>query len=180
MPVKLQLGGWGIVMLIRTVGAILALSMYAAPALASEFLAYDGKDAIHDGRGGERKTVDGVDFWMTGDPPHRYQVLGSIVDRRHQSGLIGLARMAALDHDIAKQTKAAGGDAVILEGEGTDVIGASSSTTTQVGGHVGGGSFGGWGNSFGVATTIRKHDSRWMVVRYLPDAPSAPTQAGSP
>jgi hypothetical protein len=65
--------------------------MYAAPALASEFLAYDGKDAIHDGRGGERKTVDGVDFWMTGDPPHRYQVLGSIVDRRHQSGLIGLA-----------------------------------------------------------------------------------------
>lgn len=158
----------------RCLAAAAAYGLYATAAFASDFLTYEGKDAIHEGRGGERKTVDGVDFWMSGDPPRRYQVLGSIVDRRHQSGLIGLARMSALNHDMAKIAKGAGGDAVILEGEGTDVIGVTSSGGANVSGYGYGGQLSGWGSAWSVASPIRKHDSRWMVIRYLPDSASPP------
>jgi hypothetical protein len=41
-------------------------------------------------------------------------VLGSLTDRRHATGLVGMVRMSLLDDDIAKAAKAAGGDAVIL------------------------------------------------------------------
>jgi hypothetical protein len=165
----------------RIVAAALAVCAYAAPALASDFLAYEGRDAIHEGRGGERKTVDGVDFWMTGEPPRRYQVLGSIVDRRHQSGLIGLARMSALDHDMAKIAKTAGGDAVILEGEGTDVIGAAGYTSSEFNGYGAGGGFHGNASTFSGSHLIRKHDSRWTVIKYLPDAsPAASPPPTSP
>jgi hypothetical protein len=134
-----------------------------------EFLAYEGRNAIHDGQGGEKKTADGVDFWMAGDPPRRFKVLGSLVDRRHQSGLIGMVRMSALDGDIAKAARAAGGDAVILEGEDSDVIGGSSYANTSVNGYAGGDGFHGNAFTVGGAHLIRKHDSRWMVVKYLPD-----------
>jgi hypothetical protein len=147
----------------KRIAAALALAFYTGPALASDFLTYEGRDAIHEGRGGERKSVDGIDFWMSGDPPRRYQVLGSIEDRRHQSGLIGLARMSALDHDMAKIAKANGGDAVILEGQDTDVIGAGAS----------------YGRGWAVAAPIRKHDSRWTVIRYLPDE-APPSAEASP
>ncbi len=159
----------------------LGLALYAVPALASDFLTYEGRDAIREGRGGERKSVDGIDFWMSGDPPRRYQVLGAIVDRRHQSGLIGLARMGALDHDMAKIAKANGGDAVILEGEGTDVIGEVSGASGSIHGNSFGGSFNAYGGASGYRSAIRKHDSRWTVIRYLaeaaPAAPPPPTPA---
>jgi hypothetical protein len=163
------------------VAALCAVSANGSAAHASpEFLTYEGRDAVQEGQGGERKTVDGIDFWMRGDPPRRFQILGSLTDRRHQSGLIGMARMASLDSDIAKAAKGAGGDAVILEAEDSDVIGGSSYANTVVNG---GGAAGGFhANAFTVGGShlIRKHDSRWLVVRYLPDAPaSAPGPPGA-
>jgi len=55
----------------------------ASPAISvagPDFLAYEGRNAIHEGQGGEKKTVDGIDFWSNRDPPHRFQVLGSLTD----------------------------------------------------------------------------------------------------
>lgn len=165
------------------------LGMVLGPCGASagtEFLAYEGRDAIHEGQGGERKTVNGVDFWMRGKPPKRFKVLGSITDRRHESGIFGAIRMSELDADIAKTAKAAGGDAVMLEGQDTDVIGTSSFASTDVSGstygsssgYPGGSSYSGGvqGNAFtvGSAHAIRKHDSRWIVVKYLADDDAAP------
>jgi hypothetical protein len=153
---------------------LIALAATAGPSIAGpEFLTYEGRNAVHEGQGGEKKTVDGVDFWMTGDPPHRFQVLGSLTDRRHQSGLIGAIRMSTLDPDIAKAAKAAGGDAVILESEDSDVIGGSAYANTNVSGYGGGGAFHGNAFTVGGSHLIRKHDSRWMVVKYLPDDPAA-------
>jgi hypothetical protein len=91
-----------------------------------------------------------------------------------------MARMSALDGDIAKAAKAAGGDAVILEGEDTDVIGGSSYATTSLNGYGTGGAFYGNATTFGGTHMIRKHDSRWAVVKYLPDAASTAGQTISP
>ena len=171
-----------------------ALALPGRSAAGPEFMAYEGRNAVHDGQGGEKKIVDGVDFWMRGDPPRRFKILGSLTDRRHESGLFGAIRMSELDDDVAKAAKAAGGDAVILDGEGTDVIGESSFSNTTVNGYGSGtayrygnstsygGSFSGQGSTFGMAHTIRKHNSRWIVVQYMPDdtAPPPSPVAASP
>jgi hypothetical protein len=168
------------------VAALCAVSANGSAAHAGpEFLTYEGRNAVQEGQGGERKTVDGIDFWMTGNPPRRFQILGSLNDRRHQSGLIGMARMSALDGDIAKATKAAGGDAVILQSEDTDVIGAANFASTNVSGYAGGNRFGGNAYTASGSHLIRKHDSRWLVIRYLPDdvavpAPGVTTSAAPP
>jgi hypothetical protein len=150
-------------------GALGSGSVQAAP----EFLRYEGRDAIHEGRGGERKTVEGVDFWMRGDPPHRFEVLGSISDRRHKTGIYGAIRMSGLDADVAKAAKAAGGDAVILDEARDEVTGISSSAVGSASGSYGGGSFEASGSRFGIRRAIQDHESRYIVVRYLPDEPKS-------
>jgi hypothetical protein len=153
----------------------------AAPAKAGpEFLQYEGRNAIHDGQGGERKTVEGIDFWMNGDPPRRYQVLGSLTDRRHETGLFGAIRMSTLDSDIAKAARAAGGDAVVLAGEDSEVVGVTGSTFGTVNGAYGSGFYSGSHSSFGVARAMKAHDSRYIVIKSLPDAtPSPPPVAAA-
>jgi hypothetical protein len=140
-----------------------------------EFLAYEGKNAIHEGQGGEKKTVDGIDFWSNGDPPHKFLVLGSLTDRRHKTGLTGMVRMSELDSDIAKSVKAVGGDAVILESEDDDVVGVTDFANTNVYGSGGNGSYRANGFTTGMTRPIKKHDSRYIVVKYLPDDPPATT-----
>src|SRR5665213_3594899 len=97
--------------------AIAAIYAPISSAAFPQFLAYEGRNAIHQGQGGEKKTVNGVDFWSNGDPPHKFKVLGSLTDRRHETGLVGMVRMSTLESDNAKAARAAGGDAVILESE---------------------------------------------------------------
>jgi hypothetical protein len=155
--------------------AAAALLLPAVATAAPEFLAYEGKNAIHEGQGGEKKTVDGVDFWMSGDPPHRFMVLGSLTDRRHKTGIYGMIRMSGLDDDIANAAKAAGGDAVILQGEDDDVVGIYSGRSVSVYGTGGPG----WGQasgfSSGISRPIEAHDSKYLVVKYLPDDPAVVT-----
>jgi hypothetical protein len=156
--------------------AIVLLAVAAAsPGWAgTQFLSYQGEDAIHQGRGGEMKVVDGVDFWMRGSPPHRFQVLGSIEDERHKTGLIGAIVMSSLEKDIASNARRAGGDAVILADAHDNLLGTVGSGFGSFSGS------GGWGyyNAFGSSTTITRpiesHASRFIVIKYLPDAPNAP------
>jgi hypothetical protein len=157
---------------------VAALSLVMAASCGSaiagpEFLTYEGRNSVHDGQGGERKTVDGVDFWMRGDPPRRYQVIGSLTDVRHSTGLYGLIRMSSLESDIAKAAKAAGGDAVILQGEGDEVIGTVGSSFGNANGSYGNGSYNGNSSTVGISHTMENHDSRYLVVKYLPDPPPA-------
>jgi hypothetical protein len=158
---------------------IVALTLPAVAIAGPEFLTYEGRDAVHEGQGGEKKTVDGVDFWMSGDPPHRYEVLGSLTDRRHESGLYGAIRMSSLDDDIAKAAKANGGDAVILQAEDNDVIGVASTGTASA--YATGGP--GWANANGFGSRfsrpIEAHDSRYLVIKYLTDPPP-PAPAPTP
>jgi hypothetical protein len=165
-----------------TLGAIIfvaaVVSVPTRSIAAPEFLAYEGKNAIHEGQGGDKKTVDGIEFWSEGDPPHKFRVIGSLTDRRHETGLIGMVRMSSLDSDIAKAAKAAGGDAVILQSEDDDVIGETGFANTNVNGYGNYGGFHGNASTTGFSRQVRKHDSRYIVVKYLPDdAPDAAAPA---
>lgn len=178
------------VALILATAVALPVAVHAGP----EFLPYEGRNAIHEGQGGERKTVDGVDFWFDGAPPHRFQVLGVITDRRRKNGLIGAIRMHSLDPDIAKLVKGAGGDAVILTEREDEVVGVSGFGNAYAWGN--GNSANAFGSSF--AAPVKELNSRYTVVKYLPDAapesdatlgvqvptppaqPAQPSSAGTP
>ncbi|MBV9993768.1 MAG: hypothetical protein JO127_01015 [Caulobacteraceae bacterium] len=144
----------------------------APPASAkTQFFAYDGPNAVREGGGGAKKVVDGVEFWIDGAPPHRFQILGSIQDARLRGGILGAISMSNLEHDIARRARAAGGDAVILSDAHDHVF-------AEVGSSVGGFSIGGggFGGSVGFGEPIARHTSLYTVVRYLPDAPQGPSE----
>lgn len=142
--------------------ALLSLSV---PALALDFKRFYGRDAVIEGRGGEMEQIEGVDYWTNGDPPRRYEIIGYIEDRRHASGLIGMARLKSLPKQVARMAKENGGDAVIMVSSENDVIGYASNASATVNGNTA------YGNSMSVP--VAKRESRFAVIRYLPD--TAPT-----
>ena len=157
-------------------GLVLVAAAAAGPIAhaGTEFLAYEGKDAIQEGRGGEKKVIDGIDFWMDGAPPHRFQILGSIRDERWESGIIGIIRMSNLGRDIAKRVKDLGGDGVILSDSHDNIKGYASSSF--------GNAYYGRGSAFGSSSSFTNaygsHSSSFVVVKYLPDTPDADTHPG--
>lgn len=157
-----------------TLAAALALPLMAAA--SPEFVVYEGKNTIHEGQGGNRRTVEGVDFWTNGAPPRRFQVIGNITDRRMRSGIYGAIRMSNLDSEIAKVAKANGGDALIEGDSDDDVIGVHSGTSAYA--YGGQGYAGGFAGSF--AAPVKARVSRFTVVRYLPDAEPAKESITAP
>jgi hypothetical protein len=153
--------------------ATLALCLLAAPALAApEFLRYYGKDALQEGRGGEMKQVEGVDFWENGTPPRHFEIIGFLKDRRHKTGVFGAMRMSGLEKAIAKAAKEAGGDGVILIGSDTEVTGYATTGQAQATGY--GNNVQAYGSS--MSSPVAKQNSRFAVIRYVP-APSPATAA---
>jgi hypothetical protein len=55
---------------------LVVLSLLGATVSAADFVSYEGKDAVREGQGGERKTVDGIDFWSNGAPPRKFKIIG--------------------------------------------------------------------------------------------------------
>jgi hypothetical protein len=129
------------------VGKICALIILAlcfpALALAQEFSAFEGKAKIYEGEGGTRKTVDGIDFWDNGAPPRKFQLIGFITDSRYESGWWGALAMDNLESDVAEVAKDAGGDAVIAVRSEAQSVGGDSS--------------------------VRKHHSKFAVIKYVTD-----------
>jgi hypothetical protein len=174
--------------------AFTLLIAFSCSAEAQDFLAYQGNNAVQRGQGGTMKTVDGVDIWMSGMPPKRFQVLGSLTDERHKTGLWGLISMSQLDHDITKAAKKAGGDAVILSNAQDRTISIFGSSFGNASGNCSGGmtatttgafttgtansSCNATGYGFSDVSPVQKHDSSYWVVKYLPDADPA-TAAGN-
>jgi hypothetical protein len=115
-------------------------------AFGQDFLPFEGNNAVREGEGGTKKTVDGVDFWADGAPPRQFKLLGYITDRRHKTGLVGMVRMSGLESDIAEVAKKNGGDAVIL-------VSSEAETVGTVGNSVG--SAQGSANTTGNSTTMK-------------------------
>lgn len=141
---------------ICTITAALALGL-SGPALGQakiDFATYEGPPRILQGEGGTKITKNGIDYWTTGTPPRRYQVIGFVQDRRDETWDGGHAIGSP---NIAGKVKRAGGDAVIIESQ--DEAGKS-------GGYGSANSFGGWFASGGSKTI-----TRMLVIKYLPEDP---------
>ncbi|MFM7029073.1 MAG: hypothetical protein ACKOXK_10420 [Chakrabartia sp.] len=119
-----------------------------------DFAAYEGPPKIVEGEGGTKITKNGIDYWTTGTPPRRYQVIGFVQDKRDESWDGG---QAIGSPNIAGKVKKAGGDAVIVESQ-------------EEAGKLGGG--GAANQFFGFfATGGSKTITRMLVVKYLPETP---------
>jgi hypothetical protein len=133
---------------------------------------YEGGDAIS-GKGGTRRTVDGMAIWDNGAPPRKFKVIGIITDQYPE-----------FDSEIRNSEKKAvamarerGGDALIL-------VAAQSRLTHTMTDIIGGPGFysGGWGYGrrfcgpgpvygFGVssAMTIPQYNRlvKYQVIQYV-------------
>jgi hypothetical protein len=136
--------------------AVFALAM-SAPALAGakiDFAAYEGPKQIVEGAGGTKITKNGIDYWTTGTPPRKYEVIGFVQDKRDEAWDGG---QAVGSPRIAKKVRQAGGHAVIVE------------TQVEAGSSGGGGTA---NQFFGMlAMGGSKTITRMLVVKYLPDTP---------
>ncbi len=64
------------------------------------------------GTGGSKVSRNGIDYWTTGTPPRRYQVIGTVTDSRNEMADGGHAIGSPT---IAKKVLNAGGNAVIVQ-----------------------------------------------------------------
>ena len=130
-----------------------------APTLAQakiDFAIYEGPTRVLEGEGGTKISKNGIDYWTTGTPPRRYQILGFVQDKRDEYWDGG---QAVGSPNIAKKVKAAGGDAVILQ---------TQEEAGQSGGLGSGNPFYAWGMSGGSKTV-----TRILVVKYRAIEPSS-------
>ena len=106
------------------------------------------------GQGGSKRTVDGIDIWDTGSPPQRFRILGYIFQRNLDNGSV-MSVLANLDtqHEIVKQAKLAGGNAIIFEAQNSKTLGYSGNVDY-------------YGNFSASPTTMT--NSRIAVIKYLP------------
>jgi len=124
------------------------------------------------GNGGEHSSALGVDVWSQGAPQRPFQILGTLTEDRGIGDYAGPTRNGFLKI-IARDAKAAGGDAVILDQAVWDVYGRGTELATRnmrqflsASGHPNGG--------FVAAR------SRFWVVKYLTVAPAAGAPTAPP
>ncbi len=150
-------------------GSVLLVS--AAPAHSQakiDFAVYEGAPVIKIGKGGTKISKNGIDYWTTGEPPRRYQVIGAVQDKRDETWDGGHAIGSP---SIAKKVKIAGGDAVIVLSENEAGHSGGFSSTT-------GFASGGFGWLFGLGMSGgSKTITRMIAIKYLPEAQSKDSQS---
>ena len=152
----------------KTILLALVLACTAPPVFAQEFnKLHVRQPLIIEGNGGTMEIVDGIELWSSGEPPHRFEVLGYIEDNRRVSGLINQMRLKGLPGKLAKIAKENGGDAVVLLDSSKETIGYYSQGNATANGNTA------WGSSTSVP--IEKRSSRYAVVKYLEDSPLDPS-----
>jgi hypothetical protein len=84
-----------------------AISLMGCDYTTASFRPYESRSpAIVEGQGGVRETVDGIDIWANGDPPRRYQVIGSIELRGYEG-------YGSPNEVLARKVREVGGNAAI-------------------------------------------------------------------
>ena len=138
----------------RSVAIVLLFLSVGSAIAAPHFKRYYAKDPFFEGTGGEMELVEGVEVWTNGTPPRRFELLGYLEDKRHETGLVGKIRMAGLLKAVAKAARANGGDAVILVGQSGEIVASSGIATVT-------------GSAAVISSApIRKHRSRFAVIRF--------------
>jgi len=134
----------------KAFAATLAIAFAVPVAAEQTFAAYEGPAAIQTGTGGTKITKNGIDYWTSGTPPRRYQVLGILTDARKDRPTDGNVLGSK---SVAKRTLEAGGNAVIFGDQSAKVSGASAFAT----------------ESFAATTIQTRTTTQLLVVKYLDD-----------
>lgn len=139
-----------------TFGLLAIVLVFTADAAFAgpKFAAYEGRDAVQEGQGGTKIAKDGVDFWTTGTPPHRFQVLGVLTDERG-SGLFSGDAIGS--PGVVHKVRELGGDGVVFLGTESQVRGAMIIS--------------------GNLAVARTRTTQLLVIKYLDAAPAAPPTA---
>ena len=67
---------------------------------AQVYATYEGTASIQIGSGGTKVTANGIDYWTTGTPPRRYQVLEISTDARKDRLADGTFSAASLSQSV--------------------------------------------------------------------------------
>ena len=144
----------------------IAAVMSAHPLAAkTRYESYEARNSVVEGQGGSRTTKHGIDFWTTGDPPRRYQIIGIIRDNRGTGVIHGNAIGSS---GIAKKVREVGGDAVILLNQNSSIKGIYSQGQASAYGNQAYGS--------GISIPIEERVTTFAVVKYLPSIDPAPAE----
>lgn len=134
---------------------LLMMVIMVAGCAQTNFQQYEGRTGsnIVDGEGGTKEIIDGVEYWGSGTPPRRYQILGMVIIEDFDN-VFGNQRIRQA---IADQVKAAGGDAAIV----VDFSGGGQSIGL------------GFNNRGGAASgfAFGKKSNRYLIVKYLDKRP---------
>jgi hypothetical protein len=119
------------------------------------------------GQGGASKRVDGIDIWLIGAPPRKFQIIGYIEDTR-PGGPIPMARRNAKLAEVAKQQ---GGDGVLIQSDAAQYMGSltTGNAFTTANGNFYGNGFNGSVLTTGtsISTPMIRREGRFFVIKYL-------------
>lgn len=146
--------------------SFLILVALSVAACSTDFYTYQG-GAPMIGQGGAAKNVNGIEIWLTGAPPRKFQIIGYIEDTRPGGPLAMAQRYPAL----AASAKQHGGDGILIQSDTAQVVGAmtTGNAFTSVNASVYGNGFNGsavtTGSSF--SAPIIRREGRFFVIKYL-------------
>ncbi len=153
----------------RKINFIALAIVVALAGCATEYYTYSGSPVIQ-GQGGASKRVGGVDLWVIGTPPRKFRVIGYLTDSRPG----GPIPMAARDGQLAEKVRAAGGDGLIMNLDGSRYMGTF--TTTNASAYTSGNvnlagdvaNFNANTNAYGnsVSVPLNRRESRYFVIKY--------------
>jgi hypothetical protein len=119
------------------------------------------------GQGGASKRIDGVDIWLFGAPPRKFQIIGYIEDSRPG----GPPSMAQRNPKLAATAKEQGGDGVLIQSDAAQYMGSittGNAFTTASGSFYGNGFA---GSALTTGTTVSapmiRREGRFFVIKYL-------------
>jgi hypothetical protein len=133
--------------------ALLGVALIVS-ACATNYYSYQGSGVMV-GTGGASKNVNGIDLWITGSPPRRFQIIGYITDSRPG----GPIPMAMRDSAVASEARAKGGDGVIMNSDHSQLVGIADMTNVNAV----------YNSLYGTSVTmpIMRRDGTYYVIKYL-------------
>ncbi|MDO6387511.1 MULTISPECIES: hypothetical protein [unclassified Uliginosibacterium] len=147
---------------IRYLLVCLALLSLLGGCATTQFYPHEARENLHEGKGGSRFTVEGIDVWFNGEPPRKYAILGYIDDPR---GLLADDNHRSIDSAVLAKAREIGANALI---EVPIPTRAAPSSSIMVGGGSGyyGGGFYGMGMGVGVPLSDRQ-SVKYTALKYL-------------
>lgn len=86
------------------------------------------------GAGGAVQTVDGIDFYVSGEPNGRYKILSVVTGSYYSGGNLALTAVSQQTaiKDVVKEAKKEGADAVIITGSNYNAFWTSTSGSATI------------------------------------------------